>query len=53
MREEVLLGKIPLLISDWADFNLHKNQIIDTCLRHEKKNIIESNIALGVKHNLW
>lgn len=53
MREEVLLGKLPLLISDWTDFNLHKNQIIDTCLRHEKKNTIESNIAPASKNNLW
>lgn len=53
MREEILLGKLPLLISDWSDFHLYKNQLIDVCLKNEKKNTVESNVAPNAKNKLW
>lgn len=53
MREEITLGKIPLLISDWTEFNLHKSTIVDVCLKNEKTNIIESNVSPQAKEKLW
>jgi len=53
MRQEVQLGKIPLLISDWEEFNQYKETIIDFCLVNEKPNTIESNIAINAKEGLW
>jgi uncharacterized protein (TIGR02466 family) len=53
MRQEIALGKLPLLISDWTDFKDHKQKIISTCLESEKINTIESQIAPQAKHNLW
>lgn len=53
MRQEINLGKLPLLISDWADFKDHKQKIINACLESEKNNTIESQIAPQAKYNLW
>jgi len=53
MTQEILLGKIPLLISDWNEFEHYKDSIIQTCISNEKPNTIESNIAPGAKMNLW
>lgn len=53
MRQEINLGKIPLLISDWDDFFNHKSTIVETCILSEKINTIESNVAVKAKHNLW
>jgi uncharacterized protein (TIGR02466 family) len=53
MSQEILLGKIPLLISDWAQFSSHRDAIVQTCLANEKANIVESNISPNAKHNLW
>lgn len=51
--QEILLGKIPLLISDWAEFNKYKDSIVQTCMINEKLNVIESNVSPGAKNNLW
>jgi hypothetical protein len=53
MMQEILLGKIPLLISDWGEFNNYKDLIIQTCILNEKLNIVESNVAPNAKNNLW
>jgi uncharacterized protein (TIGR02466 family) len=53
MNQEILLGKIPLLISDWEDFRLYKEKIINVCLQLEKQNTVESNISVQTKKNLW
>lgn len=53
MRQEIFIGKLPLLISDWPDFKDHKQKIINTCLEFEKINTVESQIAPRAKHNLW
>lgn len=53
MTREILLGKIPLLISDWEDFRLYKEKIINVCLQLEKQNTVESNISVQTKKNLW
>jgi uncharacterized protein (TIGR02466 family) len=53
MTQEILLGKIPLLINDWNNFDHYKNSIIQTCILNEKPNIIESNVSPYAKKNLW
>lgn len=53
MRQEISLGKLPLLISDWSNYEPHRQKIISTCLESEKTNTIESQIAPQAKHNLW
>ena len=53
MNQEILLGKIPLLISDWDQFDYYKDSIIQTCDLNEKPNTVESNIAPNAKKNLW
>lgn len=53
MRQCTLLGKIPLIVSKWEDFDNNKQIIIETCLKSEIPNTIESNIAVGAKSNLW
>jgi hypothetical protein len=53
MTQEILLGKIPLLISDWEQFSSHRDSIVQTCLANEKTNIIESNVSPNAKRNLW
>jgi uncharacterized protein (TIGR02466 family) len=53
MNREILLGKIPLLIGDWKHFQIYKEKIIDTCLKLERQNVIESNISIQAKKNLW
>jgi uncharacterized protein (TIGR02466 family) len=53
MMQEILLGKVPLLISDWDQFDYYKDSIIQTCVLNEKPNTVESNIAPNAKKNLW
>lgn len=51
--QQILLGKIPLLISDFYQFETYKETVIKTCLLNEKKNLVESNVAVNSKKNLW
>ena len=37
----------------WREFALYRDNIIEHCLKNEKPNIIESNIAIHAKTNLW
>jgi uncharacterized protein (TIGR02466 family) len=53
MRQEIALGKLPLLTSDWLDFKHHRQKIIGACLESEKTNTVESQISPQAKHNLW
>lgn len=53
MQQEISLGKIPLLISDWSDFNHHRDRIIEICMGLEKPNTIESNVSIRAKNKLW
>jgi uncharacterized protein (TIGR02466 family) len=47
------VGSIPIARSFWKEFDQHKNAIVDLCLRQEKTNVIESNIAVDLKQNMW
>ncbi len=49
----ISVGAIPVGIFEWKEFANHKDAIVDLCLREEKPNVIESNIAPKVKTNLW
>lgn len=51
MRQEISIGKIPLLISDFENFN--RQEVTNLCLSLEKPNTIESNISPQAKYNLW
>lgn len=53
MRNVTLLGKLPLITSQWQDFANHKDEIVNLCLDLEVPNTIESNIAVSAKRNLW
>ncbi len=53
MRQFTLLGKIPLLTSTWKEFEDNKKTIVETCLKAEIPNTVESNIAVNAKLNLW
>jgi uncharacterized protein (TIGR02466 family) len=37
----------------WNEFDIHRDALIEHCLKHEKPNTIESNIAIDAKTNLW
>ncbi len=53
MYQEISIGRIPLLISDWYHFDNYKSKIVSTCMNLEKQQTIESNIAPQAKKNLW
>lgn len=53
MKQEILLGKLPLLISDYPEFHLEQTKIVSLCLQQEKHNMIESGIAPTAKKHLW
>lgn len=53
MRNVTLLGKLPLITSQWQEFDQYKKDIIDLCLKLEIPNTVESDVAVGAKSNLW
>jgi len=53
MRQISLLGKIPLLTSQWDAFDTNKQAIVDLCMQLEIPNTVESNVAPNAKSNLW
>lgn len=53
MNNILTAGGIPIGLIDWLDFNQHKDNIINFCLKNYKPNTIESNIAVRAKNNLW
>lgn len=53
MNDIFTAGGIPIGLIDWREFEIYKSDIINFCLNRYKPNLIESNIAVGVKQNLW
>jgi uncharacterized protein (TIGR02466 family) len=49
----ITMGGIPVGVTEWEEFEQHKQTIIDICLQEEKPNTIESGVAPGIKTNMW